>query len=232
MVFWILFIIELLVLFLTSKIIYQTIYLLSFKFLRNNNAAVIPVFLLFLPGVVIHELAHFLAAELLFVKTGELEISPKIENGTLKMGSIQIRETDMLRRAIIGVAPVIVGTTLLLIAVFYFVNNINLNVFSYIEILKAVLFVWIIFFITNTMFSSSRDVEGALETLAFLGFLALVLGISLTILKINFAGSLLNLVLSEQVVNELKRGSYFLLFPVTINIAIVLLSAIFRKRVI
>src|SRR3989344_8697960 len=120
MLFWIIFAVQLLILFITSRHISSGLFLFFRKFLKSDRLAVIPVFILFLPGVVIHELAHLLVAEILFVKTYEIEIFPKLENGHLHMGSVQIRQTDMIRRFLIGVAPLIVGS-LILFGILYYI---------------------------------------------------------------------------------------------------------------
>src|SRR3990167_9762947 len=113
MQFWVLLIFELLILFLTSQYIFQALYFLSYKAFRNEHAAIVPLFLLFFPGVIIHELSHFLVSELLFVKTFHMELWPKLEHGRIKMGSVQIQQTDIIRRLLIGVAPIIVGVSFL-----------------------------------------------------------------------------------------------------------------------
>lgn len=66
--------------------------------------------LLFLPGVLLHELSHFLVAKLLDVPTGRFSIIPrKLEGGRIQLGYVETASTDFVRDALIGVAPLVTG---------------------------------------------------------------------------------------------------------------------------
>ncbi len=66
--------------------------------------------LLFLPGVLLHELSHFLMARLLEVPTGRFSIIPrKMEGGKIQLGYVETATTDFVRDALIGMAPLITG---------------------------------------------------------------------------------------------------------------------------
>src|ERR1700681_939898 len=98
--FILLFLFEVFILFLVSRLMTRV---LSF----------LPIFLIsfiFLPGIIIHELSHLLVASILFVKTGEIEFMPQVQDEGLKLGSVSIAKTDPIRRFIIGVSPIILGT--------------------------------------------------------------------------------------------------------------------------
>ena len=157
MVFLVLIAFELLVLLFLSR----TLTRLLSRFLSIDVLS-----FLFLPGIIIHELSHFLIASLLFVPVGEIEFVPKRTEQGLKLGSVAIWKTDPIRRALIGVSPIIAGV-LLLGAAGYFM-------FSNSLIVMAVLLLYLVFSVSNTMFSSSKDLEGFLEVLLVLGFFALV----------------------------------------------------------
>lgn len=113
---------------------------------------------IFLPGIIIHELSHFLAASLLFVPTGEIEFMPKVEGQSIKLGSVAIGRSDPIRRFLIGVAPVILGI-LVISVVLSFTKTYTSPLF-----LNFLLF-YTLFVIGNTMFSSKKDMEGALVLL-------------------------------------------------------------------
>jgi hypothetical protein len=66
--------------------------------------------ILFFPGVFLHELSHFLMAKLLFVPTRGFSIIPKMmPEGYLRMGYVEVAESDIVRDALIGAAPLIMG---------------------------------------------------------------------------------------------------------------------------
>jgi hypothetical protein len=124
-----------------------------------------------LPGTIIHELSHLLIAELLRVKTGELTFTPEVlANNTIRVGALKIAKTGPLRPSLIGIAPILVGTTTIT----------SLAHFTLTPILQKILFTsfhpihyqtlithycllftvcYLIFALSNTMFSSKKDLE-------------------------------------------------------------------------
>jgi hypothetical protein len=67
--------------------------------------------MLFLPGVFLHELSHFLMAKLLGVRTGKFSIFPQsLPDGRLQLGYVETARSDMVRDSLIGAAPLIIGT--------------------------------------------------------------------------------------------------------------------------
>ena len=77
---------------------------------RNENASIGLFSLLFLPGVLLHELSHFLMAKLLLVRTARFSLIPTVlPGGKLQLGFVETEQTDFLRDAFIGVAPLLTG---------------------------------------------------------------------------------------------------------------------------
>lgn len=112
---------------------------------------------LFFPGVVLHELAHFFMANLLFVRTGQIEFVPKIHGEKVKLGSVAIAQTDPIRRFFIGIAPILFGL-LIMFGVYLLLFPHDIRMFSW----QSVVFLYLLFEIGNTMYSSSKDMEGAI----------------------------------------------------------------------
>ena len=80
---------------------------------RHENAAIGMFSLLFLPGVLLHELSHFLMARLLGVRTARFSLLPTIlPGGKLQLGFVETAQTDILRDALIGLAPLLSGSAL------------------------------------------------------------------------------------------------------------------------
>lgn len=66
--------------------------------------------ILLFPGVLLHELSHFLMAKLLRVETGRFSIIPLDKgNGKLRLGYVETEEVDFFRDSLIGFAPLISG---------------------------------------------------------------------------------------------------------------------------
>ncbi len=71
--------------------------------------------LLVLPGTLLHELSHLLAAWLLRVPTGRISLWPKrVTGGMVQLGTVEVGQSDVLRASLIGVAPLLAGTAVLL----------------------------------------------------------------------------------------------------------------------
>ncbi len=144
------FCLELLILFFLSRKITQKL---------AGKLSIRELALLFLPGTIIHELSHVLSAGVLLVHVGEVEFMPQQTPEGIKLGSAQIGQTDFIRRAIIGFAPVLLGLSIILGISFYFIANFDGPWWA------VIILLFILFEVGNTMFSSKKDMEG---TAAFL----------------------------------------------------------------
>jgi hypothetical protein len=77
----------------------------------SQAAAVWALFLLFAPGTFLHELSHLAMALALGVPTGRFVVWPMPgEDGGLRLGSVEVAQTDLIRSSLIGVAPLVAGT--------------------------------------------------------------------------------------------------------------------------
>lgn len=162
-----LFLIELGLLFFSSRKMIQLLSLVFFHTTKSEKWSIMFLALLFLPGVVIHEFAHYLMAKLLVVPVGQMEFMPHIHDNRLKLGSVSIAQTDPLRRFLIGVAPVLGG-----VGILYGISLLSFSpMLAKFFLLKKVLLVFVIFEVGNTMFSSRRDIEGSIF------FIVIILGI-------------------------------------------------------
>src|SRR5882672_2817687 len=215
MLFFTLFFIELFILFLLSRRLTRILSQLFYHISKSQQVTITAIAILFFPGTLIHEFAHALSAGLLGVHVGTIEFMPKIDGDRVKLGSVQIAHTDPIRRFIIGAAPFFLGTTLLISLLFYFVQNQLFNNYLF------VIFVgYAIFEIGNTMFSSKKDMEGAIEL-----FIAIILIIIIFyLLGVRLPAINPNAILSQPLVQEVfQRGSVFLLVPLGIDGFIILL---------
>lgn len=83
----------------------------TFAVTGNPGCAVRALFLLLLPGVLLHEFSHWLVANLLGVRTGKISIGLGKMRGNkhFSLGSVTVERTDPLRESLIGVAPFVFG---------------------------------------------------------------------------------------------------------------------------
>jgi len=132
--------------------------LLSFLTLGTNKAGLYFYFLFFLPGVILHELAHLLTASILGVPTGRLTIFPQKTDEGWTLGQVASGETDIFRSNLIGLAPMVVGTASLLVIVNLGLEIKNLANLANLTIsLKNILLLYLMLVFANTMFLSSED---------------------------------------------------------------------------
>ncbi len=148
---------ELLFLFLLSKQLTRSLsyFLYTLKF--NQTWSTIVIAILFLPGTIVHELSHWIMAKILFVPTGRMSLLPKLMGSTILMGSVSIAKVDRIRSLLIGIAPFITGSFIILSSFFFILPNIHSLGYWVI-----CLFVYLLFVITNSMFSSKKDLEGSI----------------------------------------------------------------------
>ena len=151
----------------------------------SDKAAALAHFLLLLPGIVVHELSHWLAAHLLGVRTGPIAIGPERKRGReLRFGSVQIARADPVRESLIGLAPLLSGTGLILLVAhwgFGLLPTLSLapaqwpaRLWSCLQATDAWLWIYLIFAISNAMLPSASD-RRPLRTFALYVLLVLVL---------------------------------------------------------
>ncbi len=212
---------EFLFLFLLSRLLSRTISQFFYHFSRSQKVTIYAVAILFFPGVVIHELSHWLMAQILFVPTGKVEFLPVLRGSELKLGSVAVAQTDPIRRAIIGVAPFVIGAAILLVLLFFYQQIVFIP-----ERLRIVFLGYFIFEIGNTMFSSKKDLEGTVE----LGLTLIIIGIVLYFLGVRLPDRLIVFFLAGKVTSLISKADYLLLFPIAIDLVLICGFRIFRRR--
>lgn len=172
---------EITMLYLLSRKLSQNLYIVWFLLTKSRPVAIGFLSFLFFPGTVIHELAHLFTAEILGVHTGGLTLVPEgLEEKNVRTGSVAIAQSDPIRRAAIGIAPVFVGLgSVGLIS--YFIpglwNQMMIDLSDTILFSQPSLYLFLLsgyslFAISNTMFSSSEDMEGFWPVVIIIGLLS------------------------------------------------------------
>jgi hypothetical protein len=102
--------------------LHQHIQGLTFAVTRDPGCAMRILFLLLLPGVIVHEGSHWVVAKALGVRTGKVSLGLGRARGKhFSLGSVNVERTDSVRESLIGLAPFAVGLgAILLIAGFGF----------------------------------------------------------------------------------------------------------------
>lgn len=126
---------------------------ISLLIFGNNRVGVYFYFLFFLPGVILHELSHLFTASILGVPSGELTLFPRKQAGDDNkqdwvLGQVKSAETDPIRSSLIGLAPMIVGITIIMIIS---------KLIQHDGIWQTILWLYLILVFANTMFLSQDD---------------------------------------------------------------------------
>lgn len=160
MIFVAILLLEAVCLYVISLLFVRDLARLFYRFSQNRQILVGIYTLLFLPGTIIHELSHFFMAVLLMVPVGHIHILPEVVEDKIHMGTVSTAETDIFRRTLVGLAPFIVGTAI---------------IFYSLTLERTWLIYYLIFEVSNTMFSSSEDLReswGLFVAIIILGGLA------------------------------------------------------------
>jgi hypothetical protein len=204
---------------------------------RSQNSATLAIFLLFLPGVFVHEAAHWSVARLLGLKTGKFRVWPKRQGKYIGLGSVSVESRDPIRDSLVGIAPLLVGTVLVTIigriifdtplvssllaagdwwgAIVAFRQELNRP--------SGLLWAYLLFTIANAMMPSASDREPVLPVLGY-SLLAIITYIILG-LPLQGAASVM-----EWLAPVLSNLSSALLFVIVLDV--VVLAVLYVVRLI
>jgi hypothetical protein len=179
----------LLLLVWTQRWLTRHVQILGLYWVHDPDVALYLYFALVLPGVVIHEMSHWLAALLLGVPASLPSIGPKRHKGQRRgrivLGSVQTAKVDPLRSSLIGLAPLLGGSALVFI--------IGRSVLGVEELRQAQdlaaflaglgdllhvpdfwLWLYLIFALSNAMLPSEVDIQPLRPVLIFIGLVTAV----------------------------------------------------------
>jgi len=182
--FW--FILMLVPLILLQRLLHREIQSVLLIATRDANITMGIFSIIFLPGVFLHELSHFVMAKILRVPTGRFSIFPQsLPDGRLQLGYVETSRSDIVRDSLIGASPLIVGTLFVAyVAVERFqmrilwdlLRNGQLNLFwmgmgALPTAHDFYLWFYLVFAVSSTMMPSESDRHAWLELLLSTGIL-------------------------------------------------------------
>jgi hypothetical protein len=183
--------VTLLALFFVQRWITGSLQEVSIRWVGDPDVALIIYFVLVLPGVIIHELSHWLMAKLLGVRVSRPQIGPvrKGRSRRVSLGSVRVGKVDPVRASLIGVAPLLGGSAVILL-----VGNLVLGVGELasamtgqglevildgleqmVRVADFWLWLYLIFAVSNAMLPSESDMAAVRPVLIFLGIVAAIL---------------------------------------------------------
>lgn len=194
-----LFVVACLALIVASNKLRQEIINITFLIFKNRPLSIKIYSLLFLPGVIIHELSHFFTAAVLFIPTGKISIFPQnFDEERVRLGSVQVAKSDFFRSSLVGIAPLFTGSILIWYLVSAHLTNYVPHTITDIpqiatqmKIAAKIPQFWLALYfmvaVTNTMFTSKEDARYWPIAALFFGpiiILAFLLNFSEPILEI------------------------------------------------
>lgn len=158
---------------------------------RSAHTASVAYDLLVLPGVIVHEAAHIVAAVLLQVRVLRADLFRFRRARDARQGEVVVERADPLRMSLIGAAPLLAGIALLLLLLRLMEVEPSSSFDAALAVLRqlsrapvSLIGLYLVWAIANTMFPSAADraawwVVGAV--LAVGGTLLLLTGYRLTL---------------------------------------------------
>ncbi|MDY7039804.1 MAG: hypothetical protein SVX38_02955 [Chloroflexota bacterium] len=139
-----------------------------------SSIAIWVLSLLMFPGTVVHEVSHYVAATFLFVKVSNISFLPRKRGNTISLGSVQFAKSPgPLRHALIGIAPLIGGSLVIVTIValgfnfpvpayflgvphlFTELSSLTAHIDLYVE--RDLFVLWLLFSVGNSIFPSQSD---------------------------------------------------------------------------
>lgn len=171
---------------LLQRWLHQHIQAFAMALTGNPGCAVRLLFYLLLPGILLHEMSHYVAAKSMFVRAGDINLGiGRAGKKHVSLGSVTIERSDPIRTSLIGVAPFLVGIgAIWLIAGAGFdlwpnagptLEQMINRIVEYSHDWTTWLDVYLIFAVSTAMIPSESDREPWTPVVTFLGLAVLVL---------------------------------------------------------
>lgn len=120
------FALTLILLILLGRWVTRQVQTIGWLLSGNESVTMIGYYLLMFPGIFLHELSHFITARILGIKVTAFSLGPRRRknSNTVELGSVSVYSGGTIRDSLVGVAPFIAGTAVLL-AVSYLVFDVG-----------------------------------------------------------------------------------------------------------
>ncbi len=169
-------------LFLIERWIHRHLQGIMLLLTGDPELAVVLYALPLLPGIFLHEAGHALTAMLLGVRVGRISVCPKRTGQRVQLGFVPVEKTDVVRASLIGLAPLLVGSgVILLIGCWVFDigtvgaalvagdwANLVAGLSGVLKAPDAWLWAYVIFVVSNTMLPSRTDRQAWTPVIIFL----------------------------------------------------------------
>lgn len=98
-----------------SRWINRQVQVIGLRVTGSSTVAIMLYYLLMFPGILLHELSHYLTAQLLGLKVGAFSMGPRKRRNAIELGSVTVSSGGPVRDSLVGLAPFLFGTAALLL---------------------------------------------------------------------------------------------------------------------
>lgn len=98
-----------------SRWINRQVQVIGLRVTGSSTVAVMLYYLLMFPGILLHELSHYLTAQLLGLRVGKFSMGPRKRRNAIELGSVTVSSGGAVRDSLVGLAPFLFGTAALLL---------------------------------------------------------------------------------------------------------------------
>lgn len=209
-----------------------------FLILTRDTRLTMGVFsMLFLPGVFLHELSHFVMAKVLRVRTGKFSVFPQaLPDGRLQLGYVETARSDAVRDSLIGAAPLIIGTLFVAyVAIYHLEMRVLWDVFrngqfslfwmgvrALPNVRDFYLWFYLAFAVSSTMMPSESDRHAWLE-------LVIAVGVLIAIVLLVGAGPWMLSTIAPYINNFLSSVAVIFGLSALVHILLILPTALTHK---
>lgn len=202
------FIAQTFLLYLITRASLERLFIFLSSHIRSRKVVYALISTVYFPGTLLHEVAHLTMATGLLLRVKEIQIFPKITGeNTIKLGHVLYEKRGVIRSVFVGIAPFILGLAFFWSLAYFQLfpsQNWGLNI----------IFGYLIFTVSSTMFSSKQDL---VDILYAIPLIIMVVGV---VYIFNLTGTF------EQL---LKTINLYLFFPLVINFCIWLITIWLNK---
>lgn len=98
-----------------SRWINRQVQIIGLRMTSSSVVAVMLYYLLMFPGILLHELSHYLTALLLGLRVSKFTMGPRRRRNAIELGSVTVHSGGPVRDSLVGLAPFVAGTAVLLL---------------------------------------------------------------------------------------------------------------------
>ncbi|MCY3707799.1 MAG: hypothetical protein OXG26_02815 [Caldilineaceae bacterium] len=212
-------------------LIQEIVYLIT----GSDDLAMVILFLIYLPGILVHEASHWLVARILGLKTSKFRVWPKYTRNSIGLGSVTVSSGGVVWDSLVGLAPLLIGSALIVLIgeqVFdtqtlafawrtgRLLDGLNFVVTGLAQKPDSLLWSYLLFAIANAMMPSASD----RAPLKSLGIYIVLIGAVFVLIDQSGRNVLLLLDLLFGPI-QLLTGAFFLVAAIDLAVILLLLAA-------